>query len=271
MFVGIVVKIVFYIINYRIIIVSDNINTNSIIYDLRSKDTVFSRLIYLIKETVTGKIIVFFILIFIIQYFLYDYISEFYFSGQSKVYDKIWKDVFTVNQENIRVINTILSIFSHANLIHLFINSTILLSFGIVIEDFIKSTTFISLFIIGGIVSTLIQISFIMMSYQFDLIYLYTNNVMILGASGSILSVIGASAIKQPEAEVRLIILPFIKFDIIEISLAFATISITIIPIFGIGAFNISHISHISGLLFGYWFGYNRFSTAPIKKYFNIY
>lgn len=247
---------------------SENINSNSIIYDLRSKNTVMGRILYLINKTVTGKIILLFIIIFILQYFIYEYLTGTYLSG-SDIYSEKWKNIFGVRTENINILNLILSIFSHANLTHLFINSTILLSFGIVIEDFIKSSTYISLFILGGVISTISQISFVMISYQFNLLHLYSNEVLVLGASGAILSVIGASTIKQPDAKVRVIIFPFIKFTMVQMSVIFIFTSIVIINVFGIAAFNISHVSHISGLLFGYWFGFNRFSTIPIKKYFD--
>lgn len=236
-------------------------DNHNILYNLRSKNTLKDQIIYLVEKTVTGKLILLFILTFIFQHFIYDILHSYSYINN-------WNDIFTISIDNINYINIFVNIFSHSSLIHLFINSIILLSFGIVIEDFIKTNTYISLFIIGGIVSSISQMYVGILTNHIGIISLYTNETMILGASGAILSVIGASAIRKPDSKIKIILFPFVEFNILTALILFILCSILTIIIFGVGAFNISHTSHITGILFGFWFGYNRFGTNSIQNFF---
>lgn len=232
----------------------------NMLYNLRSKKTLKDKIIYLTSQTVTGKIILLFILTFIFQHFIYDILRSYSYVGD-------WGNIFTININNINYLNILLNMFSHSSLIHLSINSIILLSFGIVIEDFIETNTYISLFIIGGIVSSILQVYIGVLTNDISIISLYADQKMILGASGAILSVIGAYSIRKPDSKIKIILFPFVEFNILTALILFTLCSILSIIIFGVGAFNISHTSHITGVLFGLWFGYNRFGIKSIQKF----
>lgn len=245
-----------------IVYVTRRQNDYNILYDLRSKNTLTAQIIYLISKTITGKLILLFMLTFVFQHFIYDILTSY-------LYMNNWNNIFTISIRNINYVNIFVNIFAHGSIIHLFINSIILLSFGIIIEDFIKTNTYISLFIIGGIVSSISQMYIGMLTNNIEIISLYPNETMILGASGAILSVIGASAIRKPDSKIKIILFPFVEFNILTALILFILCSILIIIIFGVGAFNISHTSHITGILFGFWFGYNRFGTQSVQNFLN--
>lgn len=159
----------------------------------------------------------------------------------------LWKAIFVLSSENILYLWTwITSILSHAGLIHLVVNSVVLASFGYYVEEALTSKKFAVLFFLGGTLSGVSQAVISM---------LFGGEVMhIVGASGAIAAIIGCAAIIFPNIRIALFFI--IPMRIQTGVRLFLFGSIATVLWFGVGAGNIAHIAHITGLLIGLGFGW---------------
>lgn len=75
----------------------------------------------------------------------------------------------------------ITTIFVHANFLHLFMNMSVLFGFGKLLERYLGSVKFGLLYVIGGVLTSILSLS-----------YLFVNaNVNLVGASGAICVLLG--------------------------------------------------------------------------------
>ncbi len=246
---------------------------NNIIQQLNNKNTKYSKILYLFKYTMTGKFIGIFWIMFLIQFIIYPI-----FIGPIIINDTIsnlWSSIFTLSFGSEFYIWTyIISMFSHGGLFHIILNSIVLFSFGIIIEQEFGKKKFVKLFILFGLIANISQIIIINIAYQINIIPIYgtVDEFIMLGASGAISGFIGIISIKSPEALIKIIIFPFFKFKLIYATIIFIIGSLSIVVYYGFGAFNIAHIAHISGLISGIIYGIKIYGVHSIQyEFFLVY
>jgi len=247
-----------------------------LISQIYNQDTLFEKIQFVIKNTITGYILTIFWIMFIIQFVLYPL-----FIGPIMIDDSIaplWASIFTLSVGNEQYIWTyFISIFSHGGLLHIMLNSVVLFSFGLAIENELSKKHYLIIFILFGLIANIFQIIVINIAYSVHFISLYASvdEFMMLGASGAIAGFIGLLSIKAPDAIIRVIVLPFIKFKLITGVILFLIVSSLLILIYGFGAFNIAHVAHIVGILCGIIYGLKIYGTKNLRyvintKYYNF-
>jgi membrane associated rhomboid family serine protease len=144
------------------------------------------------------------------------------------------------------------SIFLHANLLHIVLNLFALLFFGSVLEKFIGGKGFLLVFFSTGILANLIAVNF------------YSSS---LGASGAIFGIIGALVFIRPGMPVWAFGLPM-PMVVAGIVWAGADIIGTYGFFVGNPMDNTGNIAHLSGMFFGFVFGYfyRRKLGKTVKK-----
>ena len=154
-------------------------------------------------------------------------------------------ELFRLDQNNsLQIWRFATSIFLHGSLLHLTYNLFALILFGLILEKLIGSKKFLFVFILSGILANIISINF------------YNSS---LGASGTIMGIIGALVIIKPLMTVW-------AFGMIMPMFAAA-----ILWVIGdiIGIFmpdKIGHITHISGIIFGIFLGIIFRLNHHVKK-----
>lgn len=129
------------------------------------------------------------------------------------------------------------SMFLHANLTHLILNMIVLFQFGLILERKIKSLNFILLYLLGGIISSILSLFYIYFAY------IYFNQIInLVGASSAICVLMGFYAILDKHSTKGLII---------------ALLLMSFVPL--LMGVNIAWYGHIFGFICGYMF-------AKIKK-----
>ena len=124
------------------------------------------------------------------------------------------------------------SLFSHADLEHLFFNMFALFMFGPVLEDRIGSGRFLFVYLLAGLVG---GIGFMLFNSPFD---------TALGASGAIYGILGALVLLTPNLTVY--------FYLVPIPMWIAGPVYALIEIFALGsADNIAHSAHLLGFAGG--------------------
>ncbi len=134
----------------------------------------------------------------------------------------------------------ITAIFLHGGLTHLLLNLFALFLFGTFLEKFVGSNKFLAVFFVSGILANAITVFF------------YSSS---LGASGAIFGIIGALIFVKP-------MLPVFAFGM-PLPIFVAGILWAIGDILGTYGFltgnpidNTGNIAHLSGMFFGFLFGY---------------
>ena len=123
--------------------------------------------------------------------------------------------------------------FMHADLSHLYFNMFALAVFGSIFEKKAGSRTFLVVFFLGGLASTLADLMF------------YSST---LGASGAIFAVLGCLALFRPRTVVWSMGVPM--YVIVAF---FIWIFIDLTGLFSPG--NIAHASHLAGMVYGGAYG----------------
>ena len=158
-----------------------------------------------------------------------------------------WNAVFVLSSENIEYVWTwVTNVLSHGGLIHLIVNSIVILSFGYYIEEEIKPAKYLSLFFASAIIASVIQVL---------LVSTFSSDPMrVLGASGGAIALLGCATVFHPKMKIALFF--FIPIDLWKGMIIFLVGSTSIVAIFGFGAWNIAHIAHIIGFLCGFTYGF---------------
>ena len=92
---------------------------------------------------------------------------------------------------NFTFFSVITSIFIHANLVHLLLNLTILIIFGLYLEKYIGSPKFFLIFILSAIVGNSIET------------YFLDSTSFVIGISSGLFGILGAIVLREPLLEVR--------------------------------------------------------------------
>lgn len=141
---------------------------------------------------------------------------------------------------------TIISyMFMHKNFMHILFNMIALYWFGKIFSMYFTEKQLVGLYVTGGIAASLFYIlAFNIFPYFEDVILLSS----MIGASGSVMAVMVAAAVKSPDMELRLLLFGNIK-------LKYIAIVFMLISFFGITSMNAGgEIAHLGGALFGYLF-----------------
>jgi membrane associated rhomboid family serine protease len=133
-----------------------------------------------------------------------------------------------------------ISMFLHANLIHIGGNMLFLWIFGNNVEDVMGPVIYIFYYIVGGVVASLAHV----------LLY-GSSNQPVIGASGAIAAVMGVYLVRFPRARVLTIVPIFIFFT--TYLPAWLVLGVWFIGQFGISAASsgVATAAHIGGFVFG--------------------
>lgn len=138
-----------------------------------------------------------------------------------------------------RIYTVLTSMFAHANLIHLMFNVLGLIFIGMVFEQRIGPRPFILLFLLSGLVGTLV----------FAVIHWNNGMFFVLGASGAISGVLGAFARLYPKEKMSMFVMfvPLPPMPIWVIVGIFVLIQLFLIPT----SSQIAYEAHLGGLAAG--------------------
>lgn len=187
---------------------------------------------------VTTTLVAICVLVFSLQWAIYPLVG---FSVGSEM----WLDTFVLqSSEPLHIWTWITSVFSHGGIIHLVVNSFVILMFGTQAEKILGQRDYLSFFIFSGIVSGLLYVGAALAVGQ---------SVSVLGASGAASAIFGLLAVTRPNIQVLLFFI--IPMSIKTMTILLIVVSLGVVGIFGMGAFGVAHIAHVAGLLFGVGYG----------------
>ncbi len=135
--------------------------------------------------------------------------------------------------------------FLHEGVFHILFNMLALFWFGKIFLLYFSEKQLVGLYIIGGLLSAV----FYVVSYNiFPLFSSDVQESILLGASGSIMAIIVASAIQSPNMELQLMFLGAVK-------LKYVAVFVVLTSFFGVTSNNAGgEIAHLGGALAGYLF-----------------
>lgn len=150
--------------------------------------------------------------------------------------------------------------FYHEQIFHILFNMFALYWFSKIFLIYFNEKQLMALYILGGISGAFLYIA----SYN---IFPYFNNMIfgsrLLGASGSVMAIIVASAVQSPKLELRFLLLGSIK-------LQYIAIAVVLISFLGITSSNAGgEIAHLGGALFGYLFVVSLRGGKDISAWLN--
>ncbi len=175
-------------------------------------------------------------------------------------FDSLWTHFWTL----------ITYMFYHEKLFHIFFNMLMLFWFGRIFLIYYSEKQFVSVYIFGGLLAAFSYIlGYNMIPYFSDRVY----NSILMGASGSIMAIIFASAMKTPDMELGLLLIGRVK-------LIWVAIASVVISLFGLASNNSGgEMAHLGGALGGYLFYFYEkkgkditiFVTKIIDFFVNIF
>jgi membrane associated rhomboid family serine protease len=146
-------------------------------------------------------------------------------------------NLYTYNTGNFKPYQLITHMFMHADFGHLIFNMFGLYLFGSKLENLWGQKRYINFYLICGLAASIIELAFL---------YYKNETGILLGASGAIAGLLGATAYLFPNSEISLFMFPPIKFKY------FVPIYFAVSLYRGFAqADNIAHFAHIGGLIAG--------------------
>lgn len=135
--------------------------------------------------------------------------------------------------------------FLHQEFFHILFNMVALFWFGKLFLMYFNGKQLMTLYLFGGIAGGLVYIA----SFNiFPLFEQLSEMSILMGASGSIMAIIVATALYSPDMEMRMLLLGSVK-------LKYIALAVVLISFFGITSSNAGgEIAHLGGALFGYFF-----------------
>lgn len=150
--------------------------------------------------------------------------------------------------------------FLHAGIFHLLFNMLWLYSFGQLFLMFFSARHFRGLYFLGGLCGGLLY----MLSYNvFPYFTPYLHHSFLLGASASVLAIVIATAVREPEYRVNLLLFG-------QIRLKYLALIMIVTDLLFITSDNAGgHIAHLGGALAGWWFAINLRKGTDTTKWIN--
>jgi membrane associated rhomboid family serine protease len=161
-------------------------------------------------------------------------IFEFIFSMPIELKDSIFHNFSFSTEHQFELWRWVASLFLHANASHLFLNMIGLYFFGKALEEYVTPKQWLGIYFISGIVGNL----------TFSLV----DVGKVIGASGSVFGLMGATMLLKPTKMIKRFIIP-LPLGIIAI---IYTITETLLSFTPLGLeTGIAHFAHIGGLITG--------------------
>ncbi|MFB6353451.1 MAG: rhomboid family intramembrane serine protease [Halobacteriales archaeon] len=136
------------------------------------------------------------------------------------------------------------AVFAHGGFGHIVVNSIVLYFFGPIVERRVGTKAFVALFLGAGMLAGLAQIGTALALGEVS---------GVLGASGAIMAIMGVLTVLNPNLRVYLyFILPV---PLWLLTVGFAAYSVFIALGGGIGAGQVAHLAHLTGLAIGLGYG----------------
>ncbi len=166
-----------------------------------------------------------------------------------------------------RVWTPITYMFLHVNFMHVLFNMLAMYWFGKIFLMYYSEKQLLALYFFGGLIGAVIFIltfNFIpLFNSPNELGIIPSKSTFVLGASGSIISIVVASAVKAPNAEMRFLFIGSVK-------LIYVAIATVLVSVFGIiGNNSGGEIVHLGGALAGYIFVVLEKNGKDITPFFN--
>jgi membrane associated rhomboid family serine protease len=146
------------------------------------------------------------------------------------------------------------ALFIHQDPMHIIFNMLALLMIGSVVERKMGSHEFLLFYFVCGILDN------VLLTLLYPLLGM---NSAVLGASGAIFAVMLAFGTFFPTSTVLLMFVIPVKAYIMVLGLIAFSIIAALTGIMG----NVSHLGHLSGVLFGFLYLLVRLRTNPIKEF----
>ncbi len=150
--------------------------------------------------------------------------------------------------------------FLHEHFFHILFNMIALYWFGKIFLYEYSQKQFVGLYVMGGLFGAILYLAFYNI---FPLFYEIKDQSLLLGASGAVMALIVASAMRFPNLELRFLLIGNVKLKFI------ALVSV-LISVFGITGNNAGgEIAHLGGALFGYFFVVSLHKGRDLTKWIN--
>lgn len=150
--------------------------------------------------------------------------------------------------------------FLHAGILHLLFNMLWLYSFGQLFLMFFSARHFRGLYFLGGFCGGLLY----MVAYNFFPYFeSYLYDSYLLGASASVLAIVIATAVRNPEYRVNLLLFG-------QVRLKYLALVMIITDLLFVTSNNAGgHIAHLGGALAGWWFAAGLRKGTDVTKWIN--
>ena len=150
--------------------------------------------------------------------------------------------------------------FLHAGILHLLFNMLWLYSFGQLFLMFFSAHHFRGLYFLGGFCGGLLY----MVAYNFFPYFeSYLYGSYLLGASASVLAIVIATAVRNPEYRVNLLLFG-------QVRLKYLALVMVVTDLLFVTSNNAGgHIAHLGGALAGWWFAAGLRKGTDVTKWIN--
>ena len=150
--------------------------------------------------------------------------------------------------------------FLHAGALHLLFNMLWLYWFGQLFLSFFSARHFRGLYVLGGLCGGLLY----MLAYNiFPYFSTYIYGSYLLGASASVLAVVVATAVRQPEYRVNFMFIGAVRLKYVAL---FVVVTDLLFVTSGNGG---GHIAHLGGALAGWWFAWSLQKGHDVTRWIN--
>ena len=150
--------------------------------------------------------------------------------------------------------------FLHANALHLLFNMLWIYWFGQLFLSFFSARHFRGLYILGGLCGGLLYMLALNV-FPYFTPYIYSS--VLLGASASVLAIVVATAVREPEYRVNFMFIGSVRLKYVAL---FMVVTDLLFVTSGNGG---GHIAHLGGALAGWWFAGSLREGHDVTKWIN--
>ena len=150
--------------------------------------------------------------------------------------------------------------FMHADVLHILFNMLWLYWFGQLALNFFSSKHLRGLYLLGGIMGALLYL----LAYQiFPSFQAQREFAHLVGASASVLAIVVASAVREPDYPIRFLFLGMVRLKYV------ALFVVVLDLLFMTSANGGGHIAHLGGALAGWWFAIGLNKGYDVTRWLN--